>query len=137
MATEQEQEAETQNLPSPPRRISGTLIPKARLLNTRTATIVVVMVVVLLAAIVLGPTRPVVTAVTFSAPTEPAQSQPTAVMTPECPILRPDPTFGVSIMDTETGQPLCERSPPRPPKLWRLCLSRTLSPHTILAWMIR
>ncbi len=112
MATEQEpEEAKAKDQPAPPRTISGMLLPRARLLNARTAAIAILIVVTLLAAIILGPTHPVVTAVTFTAPTEPAQSQPTSVMTPECPILRPDPTFGVSIMDTETGQPLCERNP--------------------------
>ena len=31
--------------------------------------------------------------------------------TPVCPLLRTDPTFGVSLLDVATGQPLCERNP--------------------------
>ncbi|HLW01932.1 MAG TPA: serine hydrolase [Ktedonobacterales bacterium] len=31
--------------------------------------------------------------------------------TPACPRLRADPTFGVSLIDVQTGQPLCEHNP--------------------------
>jgi D-alanyl-D-alanine carboxypeptidase len=32
------------------------------------------------------------------------------VVAPECPILRSEPTFGISLIDVQTGQPLCERN---------------------------
>lgn len=126
MATEQEQQEDGPEEPSPPPKqeeaepasqtpapgnTSALRLPRAGLLNVRTATIAILLIITLLAAVLLGPNHPVVTALTFDAPTAPIQSQPTITITPQCPVLRPDPTFGVSIIDTETGQTLCERNP--------------------------
>lgn len=36
---------------------------------------------------------------------------PPPTLSPTCPVLRPDPTFGISLLDTQTGQILCERNP--------------------------
>jgi D-alanyl-D-alanine carboxypeptidase len=35
---------------------------------------------------------------------------PIARIVPACPLLRPDPSFGISLIDVQTGQPLCERN---------------------------
>ena len=34
----------------------------------------------------------------------------TVVPPPDCPVMRSDPTFGVSLIDSKTGQPICERN---------------------------
>jgi D-alanyl-D-alanine carboxypeptidase len=39
------------------------------------------------------------------------EAPPTTGVPPACPTLRPDPSFGVSLIDTQTGQPLCEHNP--------------------------
>jgi len=85
--------------------------PKTQLLNVRTIAIAVLLVVTLISAILFGPIHPVVTSQASPAPRVPTFSQPTPSIPPVCPALRPDPTFGVSLIDTQTRQLLCERNP--------------------------
>jgi len=111
MATEH-QEHSTTKPPVTPGKASNEQPPKARLLNGRTIVIAVLLIATLLAAIVIGPSHPVATTSAFSnVPTTTTQNQPTVFVPPECPVLRPDPTFGISLIDIQTDQPLCERNP--------------------------
>lgn len=58
--------------------------------------------------------RPIPTEPPSRSPTTPgALPSPTSasVVPPVCPTLRPQPTFGVSLLDMQTGTPLCERNP--------------------------
>jgi D-alanyl-D-alanine carboxypeptidase len=54
---------------------------------------------------------------TLAAPTWATASNPALTptrvtgSTPACPTLRADPTFGVSLIEVQTGQPLCEHNP--------------------------
>jgi hypothetical protein len=85
--------------------------PKVPLFNTRMVAILILLVIIILGAFIFGAKRPDLTSTTFGAPATPSQSQPAPSAPPACPALRPDSTFGISIIDTETGQPLCERNP--------------------------
>jgi hypothetical protein len=85
-------------------------LPKARLLNGRTVAIAVLTVLTVLAGVFFGSSRAVPSQVSNALPVV-TQSQPTPVIPPTCPTFRPDPTFGVSLIDTQTRQPICERNP--------------------------
>jgi hypothetical protein len=97
---------------TPPTTLTNRLFPKARLLNDYLMAIAVLLVLTLVAAIVFGHSRPAGASQTPNKPVTWTQSQPTSspVVVLTCPLLRPDPTFGVSLIDVQTGQPLCERN---------------------------
>ncbi len=112
MATEQE--------PTPPntqQRTSLTdrlrrLPPKVPLLNGRMIAIIILLLIVLVAMAKVGFSRPITTSFSWDVPTTAAQGgQPTPYVPPVCPALRPDPTFSISLIDTATHRPLCERNP--------------------------
>ncbi|HEY7354860.1 MAG TPA: serine hydrolase [Ktedonobacterales bacterium] len=89
-------------------------LPKVRQAHSRAVAVAVLLVLTVLAAILFGPGQTVATSQASSAPLTWTQNQPasapTSVVPPTCPLLRPDPTFGVSLIDVQTGQPLCERN---------------------------
>lgn len=91
----------------PPRRKS----PKVPLFNSRMVAILIFLVIIILGAFIFGTKHPNLVSTTFGAQQTPTLSQPTPNTPPECPALRPDPTFGISILDTQTGKSLCERNP--------------------------
>ncbi len=95
---------------SPSAYLSDQPLPKARLVNGRTITIAALMVVTLVAAFVFGPNHPLTESQASDAPPAITWSQPTPDAPAICPALRTAPTFGVSLIDVQTGQPLCERN---------------------------
>lgn len=101
-----QQENTTQSATPPDNQPS----PGARPIKRRTIAIVILLVVAVLAGLLFGPGHPSSTSETANASLSWTQSQPTPVAPPLCPTMRPDPTFGVSLIDTETQQPLCERN---------------------------
>ncbi len=109
MATNQQTgEKKAATLSRPPSRKP----PKVPLFNSRMTAILILLAVIILGSFIFGTKHPGLTATTFGAQQTPTQeNQPTPGAPPECPALRPDPTFGISIIDTQTEQPLCERNP--------------------------
>lgn len=109
MATEQQaSETKTATISRPRARKP----PKVPLFNSRMAAILILLVVIILGSLIFGTKHPGLTPTTFGAqPTPIQESQPTPSAPPVCPALRPDPTFGISILDIQTAQPLCERNP--------------------------
>ncbi|HEY7347872.1 MAG TPA: serine hydrolase [Ktedonobacterales bacterium] len=96
---------------TPAYNLDDERLPRARLLNIRTVAIAALMAVTALAALLLGPNSPLTTSQASNALPDSIQ-QPTTppLIAPICPTLRSDPTFGVSLIDTQTRQPLCERN---------------------------
>jgi hypothetical protein len=109
MATDQQASEIKVTTPSrPPRRKP----PKVPLFTSRMVAILILLVIIILGTFIFGEKHPDSTSTTFGAQQTPTQqSQPTPSAPPECPALRPDPTFGISIIDIQTEQPLCERNP--------------------------
>ena len=87
------------------------LPPHVPFLNGRMIAIIILLAVLLLAMLKDGSTHPLVRPVAFAAPTSEAQGQSTPSLPLTCPALRPDPTFGISLIDITTRQTLCERNP--------------------------
>jgi hypothetical protein len=113
MRVETETVKTSKQQPTPSATPGDHPLPKARLLNGRAVAVAVLLVLTVLAAIIFGPSQPLSTSqVPGAAPTW-TQNQPTPThgVSPTCPLLRLDPTFGVSLIDVQTGQPLCERNP--------------------------
>ncbi len=111
MATEQENNTTSDQPTVPSGGDRNRLPPKVPFLNVRMIAILILLAILLLAMLKDGFTHPVVKPLTFAVPSTAAQRQPTVTPTPTCPAMRPDPTFGVSLIDTQTRQPLCERNP--------------------------
>ncbi|HLW03405.1 MAG TPA: serine hydrolase [Ktedonobacterales bacterium] len=86
-------------------------LPRARLVNGRMVMLAVLLVVVIVAGVIFGPGNLVNLSQASSAPLTWKDNQPTQAIAPPCPVLRADPTLGVSLMDVRTGQPICERNP--------------------------
>ncbi len=87
------------------------LPPKVPLLNGRMIAIIVLLIVTLVAALRFGFSHPLTISLAQNAPTTAAPGQATPLLPPTCPVLRPDPTFGISLIDVATQQPVCERNP--------------------------
>lgn len=100
---------EQQIVPSAGER--NRLPPKVPFLNARMIAIIILLAILLLAMLKDGFTHPLVRPLTFAVPTTAAQGHPTPAPPPTCPALRPDPTFGISLIDITTRQALCERNP--------------------------
>jgi hypothetical protein len=102
----------TREQQTPPPTRNNQPLPRERLLHDYQMAIAVLLVLSLMAAILFGPSQPASASQAPSSPVTSTRSQPTSgpVVVPTCPLLRPDPTFGVSLIDVQTGQPLCERN---------------------------
>jgi hypothetical protein len=85
--------------------------PHVPFLNGRMIAIIILLAVLLVATLMDGSAHPLARPVAFAAPTTAAQGHPTPSSPPTCPALRPDPTFGISLIDMTTRQALCERNP--------------------------
>jgi hypothetical protein len=95
--------------------------PSSRQPPTKIRTIplrVIVLLALLIIAVVAGATlapggsTPIARAPGIqAAQTAIAQRPPALSNSPVCPIMRTDPTFGISLLDVTTGQALCERNP--------------------------
>ncbi len=95
-----------------PEHFDDERLPKARLLNIRTSAIAILMIVTLVAAFLIGSGQPLNTSEASNTLPSVTWSQPTTTtVPPTCPALRSAPTFGISLLDVQTGQPLCERNP--------------------------
>lgn len=110
MSTEQPVNKKSVTQPISSNQPGNQPLPKTRLVNARTIMIAVLMVITIIAAILFGSSQPSTTSQASTAPAV-TWSQPTPSLPPVCPTLRSDPTFGVSLIDTQTRQPLCERNP--------------------------
>src|SRR5262245_38509542 len=109
MATEPEANPTGSQTAAAPTR--KRLPPKVRLFNGRVIAIVILLGIVVATMLNIGASHPLMRTLTFDVPTTAAQGQPTAAPIPTCPALRPDPTFGISLIDAFTHQTLCERNP--------------------------
>jgi hypothetical protein len=85
-------------------------IPPARKPTRYTIAIVMMLIVTAVVALVVGSSQPPFSSEASNQSLTWTQNQPNPVSAPVCPVMRPDPTFGVSLIDTQTGQPLCERN---------------------------
>lgn len=86
-------------------------LPKARLVNGRMVMLAALLVVVVVAVVIFGPGNLVNLSQASGAPLSWKGSQPNTPVAPPCPVLRADPTLGVSLIDVQTRQPICERNP--------------------------
>ena len=111
MTTEQESNTTGDQQTAPAGGKRNRLPPKVPFLNGRMIAIIILLAILLLAMLKDGFTHPVVRPLTFDVPTTAAQGQPAPSTPPTCPALRPAPTFGISLIDLTTRQPLCERNP--------------------------
>lgn len=111
MATEQETNTSSNERAATSRGQENRIPPHVPFLNGRMIAIIVLLAILLLATLMDGSAHPLVRSLTFAVPTIAAQGQPTPAPPPTCPALRPDPTFGISLIDVTTRQPLCERNP--------------------------
>ena len=112
MATEQQTQAEVDPLPS--EKPYPQFPPKTRMIPVR----VMVMLALLLTAAIAGATLvPGNSTLVARAPgvqiahTSVARKPSTAPSPLACPAMRVDPSFGISLIDVVTGQPICERNP--------------------------
>jgi len=112
MATEQETNpAKAQQQPPWTGRLRR-IPPSGRLLNGRVIASIILFFILLVTMVKAGATHPITTSPSSNGPTTATQApQPTPSPPPICPALRPDPTFGISLIDTITHQTLCERNP--------------------------
>ncbi len=86
-------------------------LPRARLVNGRMMMLASLLVVIVVAVLVFGPGALVNLSQASGAPLSWRGSQSNAPAAPPCPVLRADPTLGVSLIDVQTRQPICERNP--------------------------
>lgn len=96
------------NLPALPNEDEP--VPPARKVKGRTVAIATMLVVTAIVALIVGFSQSSAPSEASNQPLTWTQNLPSPVSAPVCPILRPDPTFGVSLIDTQTRQPICERN---------------------------
>ncbi|HEU5198545.1 MAG TPA: serine hydrolase [Ktedonobacterales bacterium] len=111
MDTEQESNATGDQSAVPSGGERKRLPPHVPFLSGRMIAIIILLAILLLAMLKDGSTHPLTRPLTFAIPTTAAQGHPTPSPPPTCPTLRPDPTFGISLIDISTHQALCERNP--------------------------
>ena len=109
MSMEPEEQPETDTLPKPTAHPSAQSVPRARWFKARTILIALLLVTTMIVGLLFTIFQPSSSSQASDAPSW-TQNQPTSVSVPTCPTLRPDPTFGVSLIDVQTKQPLCERN---------------------------
>ncbi len=85
-------------------------LPRTRLLKGHVVMLVALLIVVLVAALLFGPINPIHLSQAAGAPLSWTGNQPTQPA-PPCPVLRADPTLGVSLINVQTRKPICERNP--------------------------
>lgn len=111
MDTEQ-REVPQQEDSSIPLKPDQSLPAKTRSIHARMIALFTFLLIAVIAALMLRPSeggkKPVAHA---RLPRIVHQLSSPVIPPPACPTLGADPSFGVSLIDTKTGQPLCERNP--------------------------
>lgn len=107
-----EQEAPQQEDFLPPTRPDHSLPAKTRSIRARMMILFTFLIVAVIAALMLRPSEGAKKPELQARPPRITHQLPSpATPPPTCPTLGADASFGVSLIDTQTGQPLCERNP--------------------------